>query len=274
MRRSSFRIVFEEPELPFVYILRCRDGSFYTGAARTSRGGCASTRRDALPATRARGGPSASSGPDGFAPGARPSGRSSASSGSHAATRRSWSAAGKTRLPELLVSCQELSKAFGATPLFEGLSLGVSEGDHVGLVGPNGSGKSTLLKILAGLEEPTSGTRAVRKRLRIGYVPQDPVFDAGATVGGVLRAALHDLHLEDGEIQGRIAVTMGKAGLEDGDKDVATLSGGWRKRLAIAQELVREPELLLLDEPTNHLDVEGILWLEELLPREPEPSWR
>ena len=91
-------------------------------------------------------------------------------------------------MPELLVSCQELSKAFGAAPLFEGLSLGVFEGDHVGLVGPNGSGKSTLLKILAGLEEPSSGTRAARKRLRIGYVPQDPVFDADTTVGSVLLA--------------------------------------------------------------------------------------
>jgi ATP-binding cassette subfamily F protein uup len=173
-------------------------------------------------------------------------------------------------VPELLASCQEITKAFGAAPLFERLSLGVSEGDHIGLVGPNGSGKSTLLKVLAGLEEPSSGTRAVRKRLRIGYVPQDPVFDAGATVAGVLRAALDDLRLAEGEVEGRLAVTMGKAGLERADQDVATLSGGWRKRLAIVRELVREPELLLLDEPTNHLDVEGILWLEALLPREPE----
>jgi ATP-binding cassette subfamily F protein uup len=173
-------------------------------------------------------------------------------------------------VPELLVSCQELSKAFGAAPLFDGLSLGISEGDHVGLVGPNGAGKSTLLKILAGLEEPTSGTRAARRHLRVGYVPQDPAFEPEATVAGVLRGALADLRLDDGEVQGRLAVTLGRAGLEDADRHVATLSGGWRKRLAIARELVREPELLLLDEPTNHLDVEGILWLEELLPREPE----
>ena len=100
-------------------------------------------------------------------------------------------------MPELLVSCQELSKAFGAAPLFEGLSFGLFEGDHVGLVGPNGSGKSTLLKILAGLEEPSSGTRAARKRLRIGYVPQDPAFEAGATVATVLREAVRDLYLDE-----------------------------------------------------------------------------
>jgi ATP-binding cassette subfamily F protein uup len=173
-------------------------------------------------------------------------------------------------LPELLVSCQELSKAFGAAPLFEDLALGVFEGDHIGLVGPNGSGKSTLLKILAGLEPPSSGTRAARKRLRIGHVPQDPTFDADTTVDSVLRAALHDLALDPHELDGRVAVALGKAGFTDEAQETRTLSGGWKKRLAIARELVRDPELLLLDEPTNHLDVEGILWLEELLPREPE----
>ena len=173
-------------------------------------------------------------------------------------------------MPELLVSCQEISKSFGAAPLFEELSLGVFEGDHVGLVGPNGSGKSTLLKILAGLEEPTAGTRAARKRLRIGYVPQDPVFADGTSVGSVLREALRSEALDDHEVEGRIAVALGKAGFADGEQETSTLSGGWKKRLAVARALVGEPELLLLDEPTNHLDVEGILWLEELLPREPE----
>jgi ATP-binding cassette subfamily F protein uup len=173
-------------------------------------------------------------------------------------------------LPELLVSCQELGKAFGATPLFERLSLGVFEGDHVGLVGPNGSGKSTLLKILAGVEPPSSGTRAARKRLRIGYVPQDPSFAAGTSVGSVLRGALADPALDSHEVDARVAVAMGKAGFADEAQGTDVLSGGWKKRLALARELVREPELLLLDEPTNHLDVDGILWLEELLPREPE----
>ena len=173
-------------------------------------------------------------------------------------------------MPELLISCQDLAKAFGAAPLFEGLSFGLFEGDHVGLVGPNGSGKSTLLKILAGLEPPSAGTRAARKRLRLGYVPQDPGFDPGATVESVLREAAHDDHLDPQQVEGRIAVAMGKAGFADAAQPTATLSGGWKKRLAIARELATVPELLLLDEPTNHLDLDGILWLEELLAREPE----
>jgi ATP-binding cassette subfamily F protein uup len=173
-------------------------------------------------------------------------------------------------LAELLVSLQEVKKAFGAAPLFEGLSLGVFEDDHIGLVGPNGSGKSTLLQILAGLEPPTSGTRAARRRLRIGYVPQDPAFPESSSVGSVLREALADAHLDPHERDGKVALAMGQSGFEDEAQETRALSGGWRKRLAIARELVRDPELLLLDEPTNHLDVEGILWLEQLLPREPE----
>jgi ATP-binding cassette subfamily F protein uup len=173
-------------------------------------------------------------------------------------------------LADLLLSCQDLGKAFGGAPLFEGLSFGIFEGDHIGLVGPNGSGKSTLLKILAGTEEPSTGQRAVRKRLRFGYVPQDPTFPADSTVESVLRAAVAPLHLDEHEVQGRIAVVMGKADFVDETQPTGTLSGGWKKRLAIARELTLEPELLLLDEPTNHLDVEGILWLEELLRQEPE----
>ena len=173
-------------------------------------------------------------------------------------------------MPELLLSCQDLAKAFGAAPLFDGLSFGLFEGDHVGLVGPNGSGKSTLLKILAGLEPPSAGMRAARKRLRLGYVPQDPRFPPAATVESVLREACRDDHLDDQGVEGRIAVMMGKAGFADRAQPTAILSGGWTKRLAIARELAKAPELLLLDEPTNHLDVEGILWLEELLAREPE----
>ena len=171
-------------------------------------------------------------------------------------------------MAELLLSCQEIGKAFGARPLFEGLSFGVFEGDRVGLVGPNGSGKSTLLKILAGLEVPDTGTRAVRKRLRVGYVPQDAVFPDAATPESVLTAALSDAHLEDFEKATRVEVLLSRAGFTDPRQSVGTLSGGWKKRLAVARELCQEPELLLLDEPTNHLDVEGIVWLEELLQKE------
>ena len=171
----------------------------------------------------------------------------------------------------VLLSVENLTKAYGARPLFENLSFTLDEGDHVGLVGPNGSGKSTLLEILAGVEDPDSGTRAVRKGVRVGYVPQDPVFAPGKSVEEVLLEALSGTTaLDEHEKHGRVAVALGKAGFLDREQQTDVLSGGWRKRLAIARELVREPDVLLLDEPTNHLDVEAILWLEELLRSEPE----
>ena len=163
----------------------------------------------------------------------------------------------------LLLSCQAVSKAFGTRSLFEGLSFGLCEGDHVGLVGPNGSGKSTLLKILAGLETPDRGTRAVRSGVRIGYVPQDPLFPPGGTVAGVLAAALAGV--DERARPGRIAQAPGRAGCADGRAEIDTLSGGGKKRLAIARELAAAPDIVLMDEPTNHLDVDGILWLERLL---------
>ncbi len=165
--------------------------------------------------------------------------------------------------PALLLGCEGVSKAYGARTLFDGLSLGLLEGDQVGLVGPNGSGKSTLLKILAGLERPDRGTVAVRGGVRVGYVAQDPVFPGGGTVEDAIAAALTGV--EEDERPARVAETLGRAGFTDGRVSADALSGGWRKRLAIARELALAPDVLLMDEPTNHLDVDGILWLEELL---------
>ena len=174
-------------------------------------------------------------------------------------------------MADVLLTAEDLTKSYTSRPLFEGLSFTVSEGDHIGLVGPNGSGKSTLLKILAGAEEPDSGARIVRKGVRVGYVPQDPVFAPGKTVEEVVLDALRDeVRLDEHEKYARVALVLGKAGFSDRDARSETLSGGWRKRLAIAQQLAREPDILLLDEPTNHLDVEAILWLEALLKSEPE----
>ena len=171
----------------------------------------------------------------------------------------------------VLLSCESLSKSFGSRPLFEGVSFTLHDGDHVGLVGPNGSGKTTLLKIVAGVEEPDSGTRAVRKGVRIGYVPQDAVFAPGKSVEDVLLEALRDEKtLDDYEKHTRVALQAAKAGFTDREAQTDALSGGWRKRLAVARELVLEPDVLLLDEPTNHLDIEAILWLESLLKSEPK----
>jgi len=155
----------------------------------------------------------------------------------------------------LLINLQEISKAFGSAPLFQGVSLTIGDEDRLGLIGPNGAGKSTLLQILAGLQDPDTGERSFRKLLRLGYVSQESNFEAGTTVGDLLTPEV-----------------LGRAGFTDGSSDVASLSGGWKKRLAIAIELAKEPDVLMLDEPTNHLDLDGILWLEKLLKTAPFAS--
>ncbi len=167
--------------------------------------------------------------------------------------------------PSVLLAAERLAKSFTAVPLFEGISLTIAEGDRVGLVGPNGSGKSTLLKLLAGLDDPDRGSVTRRRGLRVGVVPQAPAFDPALTVEEVVLAAAAAAGVPPEERPGRVAVTLGRAGLAAGDARVGTLSGGWAKRVAIACALACDPELLLLDEPTNHLDLEGILALEELL---------
>jgi ATP-binding cassette subfamily F protein uup len=165
----------------------------------------------------------------------------------------------------VLLSGSALSKSFGARVVFENLSLTLVEGDRTGLVGPNGSGKTTLLEILAGKEPPDAGTRALRKQTRLAYVPQDSLFAPEDTVGSVLTAALNELPLEEEEKTARIEVMLSRAGFESPATPATALSGGWRKRLAIAAALVTSPDVLLLDEPTNHLDLEGILWLESAI---------
>src|SRR5262249_11239648 len=138
-------------------------------------------------------------------------------------------------------------------------------GERVGLIGPNGAGKSTLLRLLAGREDPDAGTIATRRSVRVGYVAQDDTFPAGQTVRDVLIGALADEHLEDHERDTRAAMTLTQVGFAAPAQPADALSGGWRKRLALARELVRRPDLLLMDEPTNHLDLPGVVWLERLL---------
>src|SRR5688500_17119996 len=136
----------------------------------------------------------------------------------------------------VLLTCEALSKSFTSRPLFENLSFTISDGDHIGLIGPNGSGKSTLLKIIAGGEQPDSGTRSVRTGLRVGSGPQDPVLAPGQTVEEVLFDALAgDTTLDDYEKSTRVAIALGKAAFNDRTIPTEILSGGWRKRLAIAR---------------------------------------
>ncbi|HXT01889.1 MAG TPA: ABC-F family ATP-binding cassette domain-containing protein [Elusimicrobiota bacterium] len=168
----------------------------------------------------------------------------------------------------VFLSCQGLSKSFGVRPMFEGLSFGLNEGERTGLIGPNGAGKSTLLRILAGQETADEGSVTPRRGLRVGCLAQTDRFelaDEGWTVRDELTQALQGLGLEDYEIDMKVEDGIERAGFSSADQLVSKLSGGWRKRLAILSQVIREPDLLLLDEPTNHLDLEGVLWLEKFL---------
>src|SRR5258707_6073731 len=165
----------------------------------------------------------------------------------------------------LIISAQGLCKSYGVAPLFQGISFTVSEGNRIGVIGPNGSGKSTLLEMLIGSVKPDSGDVAIRKGTRLSYLAQISEFAAGVTIRSVIEKALERSAVPVAERASRFAETLSRAGFAGLDTHAATLSGGWRKRLAIAEALVQAPDILLLDEPTNHLDLAGIQWLESLL---------
>ena len=167
-----------------------------------------------------------------------------------------------------LLSCLGLSKSYGARPLFQNFSVHLAEGDRLGLIGKNGSGKSTLMQILAGLETPDAGEVIRRKGARVGYVAQETEFNDDDTVWSVLERGIAGLGLEELERDRKLHILMGKVGFANPDEPAKKLSGGWQKRLAIAEQIAGQPHLLLLDEPTNHLDLEGIEWLEGFLKSE------
>jgi len=166
-----------------------------------------------------------------------------------------------------LLAARDLSKTHASSTLFDRLSITFHPGERVGLIGPNGGGKTTLLKILAGAERADSGVVERSKDARLAYLPQVDVFPADATVESTLLDAVRSVELEEYEYTVRARKMLRRLGFETGDQPVDTLSGGWRKRLAIGCALVQEPDLLLMDEPTNHLDLAGIEWLERFLAR-------
>jgi ATP-binding cassette subfamily F protein uup len=168
-----------------------------------------------------------------------------------------------------ILNAQSVTKQFGAIPLFRDISLTVEEGDRIGLIGPNGAGKSTLLAMLAGQIQPDTGEVAVRRLARTAYVPQDSCFTEGLTARQVLERALEAAHISESDREGRLHEMAGRAGFDGLAAEAASLSGGWRKRLAVVEALVSSPDVLLLDEPTNHLDMAGIEWLEEILASAP-----
>ncbi|MFH2203422.1 MAG: ABC-F family ATP-binding cassette domain-containing protein [Elusimicrobiota bacterium] len=171
-------------------------------------------------------------------------------------------------MANILISIQGIAKSLSMRPLFQDLSFGLFAGERTGLIGPNGTGKSTLLRILAQSEQPDEGEIVRRRGLKVAYLAQQDRTEDAHNDRTVREELLHSLKNED--LAGYERETRADAGLADAgftqpDQLVSKLSGGWRKRLAILAQIVKQPELLLLDEPTNHLDLEGVLWLETLL---------
>src|SRR5260370_32228840 len=160
--------------------------------------------------------------------------------------RKTGSRRTASNLPPI-ISAQGLSKRYGVAPLFKNISFTVSEGDRIGVIGPNGSGKSTLLEMLCGKTKPDSGDVAVRKGTRLSYVKQISEFAPGITIQAVIESALERASVPQSERAARSAETLGRAGFTELEIPAATLSGGWRKRLAIAEALVQNPDILLLD---------------------------
>ena len=196
------------------------------------------------------------------------------------------------------LSVENLSKSFGERKLFQNISFGIDQGQKIALVGINGAGKSTLMKIIMGIEVPDSGAVAINQQIKVSYVHQNPVFSGDLTVYQAIfdgsqnetLKVIEDYHkamlesergvdnstqlerlfekmdaLQAWDYEYQIKEVMGKLGIKDTDLPVKNLSGGQRKRVAIAKAILEKPDLLLLDEPTNHLDLETIEWLEEYL---------
>lgn len=165
-----------------------------------------------------------------------------------------------------LVSLNQIQITMGSKLLFEDLSLGVFDGEKVGLIGPNGAGKSTLLKIIAGIEKADSGDVNVRKSLNISYLPQKTEFDETKNVTEHIVHHLKNRYkMDEMEAEVQAAINLSISGFENTEQKISELSGGWRKRLAIATCMAEDPDLFILDEPTNHMDWDGIIWLEEWL---------
>ena len=190
------------------------------------------------------------------------------------------------------ISAENLSKTFGDKPLFLNLNFGISKGEKVALVGLNGSGKTSLMNILSGTIPPDTGSVSVRKGITIGYLSQNPDFDESLTVMDTLfvgstpvQQAIknYELAIETGDndllsssmeqmellkawdYESKVKQILGKLGVHDFEKPIAQLSGGQRKRVALAKILIEEPDFLIFDEPTNHLDLDTIEWLENRL---------
>ena len=168
-----------------------------------------------------------------------------------------------------LIVLKDVAKRHGAQTLFENISLSVLERERLGIIGPNGTGKSTLLRMLAGFDEPDSGSITRRKSLRVSVVDQSLPENSSGTALELAREAAGSVSISEAERETLARTSLGSLEIDFEDKPLDELSGGQRKRVQLALALCESPELLLLDEPTNHLDIETVLLLEEFLKKSP-----
>ena len=161
-----------------------------------------------------------------------------------------------------VLNIEHVSKIFGEKRIFDDVSYGIHEGDKIGIIGINGTGKTTLLKIIAGIEEPDEGQIIMQKGLRITYLPQNPEFPEGATV---LSYVIDGKFQQEWDTESEAKTVLNKLGIFEHDAKIDTLSGGQKKRVALARTLINPADVLILDEPTNHIDNEMALWLEDYL---------
>lgn len=163
-----------------------------------------------------------------------------------------------------ILNIEHVSKVFGEKTIFDDVSFGIQEGDKIGIIGINGTGKTTLLRMIAGVEEPDSGQIIKQNGIRLAYLSQHPSFPEGATV---LSNAFDGIAENDWALKSEVKSALNKLGITDHDMKMEHLSGGQKKKVALAKTLTSSFEILLLDEPTNHLDGEMISWLEDYLKR-------
>lgn len=163
----------------------------------------------------------------------------------------------------ILLNATDISKSYTASPLLSNLSYAINEGDKIGLIGVNGTGKSTLLRITAGIEDADSGKIILTGGVRIGYLPQAPAYDPEKTVQEQAVSYLTRETAAEGEY--KCKSMLNQLGITDFEKKMSTLSGGERKRVAMAGIFTNECDILILDEPTNHIDSDTVEWLENYL---------
>ncbi|MDO4679175.1 MAG: ABC-F family ATP-binding cassette domain-containing protein [Blautia sp.] len=163
-----------------------------------------------------------------------------------------------------ILNIEHISKIFGEKVIFDDVSYGIHEGDKIGIIGINGTGKTTLLKVIACLEEPDEGQVIRQNGLRITYLPQNPEFPKGANI---LDYVADGKWQKDWSTESEARNVLNKLGISDHEEEIEHLSGGQKKRVALARTLVNPADVLIMDEPTNHLDNEMVIWLEEFLIR-------